>query len=308
MKSHRLALFALLVSVCALPCFPQSPGWSRGQQLLPLQFDECVQKAARSLQGEAYAVDYAAGAFAVGRKGVHTAVIACNAAPDAKMWVNIFVASNGEGGGTERQRLQAQMAGNAAPPPPPPPTREGQPGRYLTVRVNGKQAILNWANAPVGDGAWVSIVPAGTPDGTHVGRWTYTEKKSSGQYENGPLAPGEYEARFYGDNGYGRILDRARFTVAADSSSGYGKILGVQLRGRSAIVSWSNAPTGEGAWVSVVPVGTADSTHVGKWSYTSSTASGAYESGPLNPGDYEARFYGDGGYGQLVERLQVRVY
>jgi hypothetical protein len=187
------------------------------------------------------------------------------------------------------------------------PTREGQQGRYLAVRVNGKRAIVEWSNAPVTDGAWVSIVPVGTQDGAHAGRWAYTEKKSSGRYENGPLEPGEYEARFYGDNGYGRILDRARFTVVPDSTRGYERILSVQLRGRSAVVTWSNAPTGSGAWVSVVPAGTADSVHTGKWTYTSSTASGLYESGPLNPGDYEARFYGDGGYGQIVDRFRFRV-
>jgi hypothetical protein len=187
------------------------------------------------------------------------------------------------------------------------PTTDVPQGSYLAVRVNGKRAIVDWSNAPTTDGAWVSIVPVGTQDSAHVGRWTYTEKRSTGRYENGPLEPGHYEARFYGDNGYGRILDRVRFTVASDGARGSERILNVQLRGRNAVVAWFNAPTGSGAWVSVVPAGTADSAHVGKWSYTNSTASGVYDSGPLNAGDYEARFYGDGGYGQILERFPFRV-
>jgi hypothetical protein len=87
----------------------QAPGWSRGQQILAIGYEECVRRMPAALQGEGYRIDYNAGNFAVGIKGVHTAVIMCNPAPDAMMAVNIVVASNGEGGGRERQQLQAQM-------------------------------------------------------------------------------------------------------------------------------------------------------------------------------------------------------
>ena len=87
----------------------QAPGWSRGQQNLAITYDECMRRAPAALHSEGYRIDYNAGNFAVGIKGVHTAVIMCNPAPDAKMAVNIVVASNGDGGGRERQCLQAQM-------------------------------------------------------------------------------------------------------------------------------------------------------------------------------------------------------
>jgi hypothetical protein len=99
----------LLICVSAYASFAQAPGWSRGQQLLAITYDECVRRAPQALQAEGYRIDYAAGNFAVGIKDVHTVVLICNPAPDAKLAVNIVVASNGEGGGTERQRLQAQM-------------------------------------------------------------------------------------------------------------------------------------------------------------------------------------------------------
>jgi hypothetical protein len=99
-----------LLLVCASPdaALAQAPGWSRGQQNLIISYDECVKRAPMALQAEGYRIDYAAGDFAVGIKAVHAAVIMCNPA-GANMWVNIVVASNGDGGGIERQKLQAQM-------------------------------------------------------------------------------------------------------------------------------------------------------------------------------------------------------
>jgi hypothetical protein len=88
----------------------QPPGWSRGQQNLSITYDECMRRAPAALQAEGYRRDdQPGGNFAVGIKEVHTAVIICSPAPDAKMLVHIVVASNGDGGGVERQRLQAQM-------------------------------------------------------------------------------------------------------------------------------------------------------------------------------------------------------
>jgi hypothetical protein len=88
----------------------QAPGWSRGQQNLAISYDECMRRAPAALSAEGYRRDdQPGGNFAVGIKGVHTAVIICSPAPEAKMLVHIVVASNGDGGGLERQRLQAQM-------------------------------------------------------------------------------------------------------------------------------------------------------------------------------------------------------
>jgi hypothetical protein len=196
-----------------------------------------------------------------------------------------------------------------APPPAAPPVR---PGQYLSVQVNGQTAILNWSNAPTTPGTWVSIVPAGTPDGTHTGRWRYTENQAAGTYQDGPLDPGAYEARFYADANYGQLVDRVRFNVGTDAAlmlrTVVGQILRVVVNGRDgAVLTWTNAPTAARAWVSVVPVGTAVTAHVGKWTYTSQTAAGRYETGPLAVGEYEARFYEDEGYGRLIEQVRFRV-
>jgi hypothetical protein len=119
----------------------QAPGWSRGQQDLGITYDECLRRASSALGAERYRIDYAAGNFAVGIKQVHTAVVICGPAPNDRMLVQIVVASNGEGGGAERECLQAQMerpgtpstcgttppAGPPAAPNPPPSSPPGVP-------------------------------------------------------------------------------------------------------------------------------------------------------------------------------------
>jgi hypothetical protein len=88
----------------------QAPGWSRGQQNLALSYDDCVRRMSEALQAEGYNKDgNSGGNFVAGTKAVHTAVIICSPAPEAKMFVQIVVASNGDGGGRERQCLQAEM-------------------------------------------------------------------------------------------------------------------------------------------------------------------------------------------------------
>jgi hypothetical protein len=107
---YHIFLCALLLCVSAYASLAQAPGWSRGQQNLAITYDECMRRAPAALQSEGYRRDdNPGGNFAVGIKDVHTAVIICSPAPDAKMLVHIVVASNGEGGGTARQRLQARM-------------------------------------------------------------------------------------------------------------------------------------------------------------------------------------------------------
>jgi len=119
----RTCLFSLLCGLVflgtATASFAQAPGWSRGQQNLAISYDECVRRMPAALQAEGYSRDANSGGnFVAGIRGVHTAVIICSPAPDARMLVQIVVASNGDGGGRERERLQAQMErpGSGQPP------------------------------------------------------------------------------------------------------------------------------------------------------------------------------------------------
>ncbi len=106
--SRMIAFLSVLLIISCLSFSQTAPGWSRGQQILKITYDGCLNRANDALINEGYHLDYDQGSFRVGIKGVHTAVIMCNPAPEG-ITVNIVVASNGDGGGDERVHLQAQM-------------------------------------------------------------------------------------------------------------------------------------------------------------------------------------------------------
>jgi hypothetical protein len=109
-KTWRVGVLCSLAFGSPAASLAQAPGWSRGQQSLSIGYDECVGRMSSALGAEGYGKDgNSGGNFVAGTKGVHTAVIICSPGPDAKMLVQIVVASNGDGGGRERQCLQAQM-------------------------------------------------------------------------------------------------------------------------------------------------------------------------------------------------------
>jgi hypothetical protein len=275
------------------------PIWMRrSESLLAASGEECLARAFRALRAEGFSPDQNMSNGVWGSKGSRWTLIVCNAAPASQTWANIVSSAlESEAGAhyADHERVGARMG-------EPSTTPSG--GQLLSARADGRGVgVVTWSNAPTNDGTWVSIVPAGTPDGQHTGRWEYTNKNTNGRYESGPLSPGRYEARFYGDSGYGKLLARVPFEVVGMVTD----FLRVDLRGRTATVVWANAPTDRGAWVSVVPVGTPDGQHTGRWAYTNSTPSGTFETAGLEPGSYEARFYSDSGYGKIVSRTRFVV-
>ncbi|MCK6685526.1 MAG: hypothetical protein L6R30_24265 [Thermoanaerobaculia bacterium] len=122
----RFAPWALWVAllhviVAELPASAQSPAWSRGVQSLSVSYDECVNRARRALEAEGFSVSTQGGDgrndfHFGGSKGLHSAVITCDSAPNNSTWVNVFVASQSLDGsvpGAERVRLQQRMANPA---------------------------------------------------------------------------------------------------------------------------------------------------------------------------------------------------
>lgn len=277
------------------------PIWMRrSESLLAASGEECLARAFRALRTEGFAPNQNMSNGVWGSKGTRWTLIVCNAAPSGQTWANIVSSAlEGEADAhyADHERVGARMG-----EPSTGPIQNGS--LSLSARGDSRTyGVLSWSSAPTNEGTWVSIVPAGTPDGQHTGRWEYTKARPNGQYESGPLSPGRYEARFYGDSGYGKILARAPFEIVGMTTD----FLRVELKGRTATVVWSNAPTQRGAWVSIVPVGTPDGQHTGRWSYTESAPSGTYESGGLAPGSYEARFYGDSGYEKILSRARFVV-
>ncbi len=91
------------------------PAYSRGEQRLPISYEVAMQRAKGALLAEGYVNLNEGGAFISGFKDNNTAIIMCNVAPDATIWINIVVASNTNDAGlpgTERVKLQKRMDQN----------------------------------------------------------------------------------------------------------------------------------------------------------------------------------------------------
>ena len=104
-------LFALAFFTFASSASAQ-PSMSRGEQLLPISYNECIQRAEKSFLAEGWVNLGKGGAFVNAFKENNGAYIMCNVAPENKIWVNIVVASNSGNAnvpGAQRVCLQAQM-------------------------------------------------------------------------------------------------------------------------------------------------------------------------------------------------------
>ena len=109
----------LTLVVSAAPCLAQ-PAMSRGQQQLPTNYADCLNRARQALSNVGFSVA-GAGNFAQGFKDTSGAYIICNDAPSGGVIVNIVVATNTNDAGVPgnlRQLLQAQMERPAAALPP----------------------------------------------------------------------------------------------------------------------------------------------------------------------------------------------
>lgn len=281
------------------------PIWMRrSESLLPITGEECIARAFRAFRAEGFTPVQNMSNGVWGSKGDRWTVIVCNPASGGQIWANIVSASldsEKDAHYRDHERVGARMGERSTDP-------AGGTGTLSVEIGSERNALVSWSNGTSDPNSWVSVVPVGTPDGSHVGKWKYTQGASSGMYDSGTLAPGEYEARFYADGGYGKLISRVRFTVSGSLGGSAGRMLSVEITPqKSALVSWRRGTADTGSWVSVVPVGTPDGSHVGKWMYTKGAPTGIYDSGPLAAGQWEARFYADGGYEKLIDRERFTV-
>lgn len=135
---------------------------SRGQQTLDVSYQECLRRAHAAFVAEGFNAQASQGAsFVGGFLGSSGGYITCNPLSDARMIVNVFVASEGTSDpnvpGAFRARLQQRMASEAAPPLPPPAPQ---------------QAALT------GGWSW----QAGCPEGGYNGRFTLGSFGADGSF------------------------------------------------------------------------------------------------------------------------------
>lgn len=201
--SFATALVTLLVVFAA----SAAPNWGRRtESAIPVNEPQCMARAVEALRAEGFAPTQNV-RHVWGSKGERWTVVICNPGPSGQTWVNIVSSAppaEADAHYADHERVGRRMGESST-------TTAGPGGRILTVRVGARAAVLMWTSS--GSSSWVSVVPTGTPDGQHTGRWIYTRDYPSKSWEAAQIPPGEYEARYYGDGGYDKILDRVRFTI-----------------------------------------------------------------------------------------------
>jgi hypothetical protein len=126
-RLHFVAFILMYLTVTLIS--HAQPATSRGEQRLPISFQEGMSRAEAALRAEGYVNIGLQANMALGYKGENTAMILCNEATNGNYWINIVVASltNNSGiPGAERVKLQ---------------TRMGNPGGVTTGGPVGAKAI-----------------------------------------------------------------------------------------------------------------------------------------------------------------------
>ncbi len=276
---RQIGAVSIALSTAALAVQPAlaAPSVSRGQQDLPIGYEDCLQRARSAFAQNGWS-NIGGGppaSFVLAFKGPNSSYITCNPGPNGIMTINVFVASDSQDGnvpGGERVSLQNSIAGGGVV----------QSGGLRIEALGAGRIRVHWAGKPGNPQDWVTVVPAGTPTGT-PGSYQWANRPA-GALDFGPLTPGPYEARFYLNNTY-TVQDSLPFNVTGASAG-----LNVEKLGGGRVrIHWGGKPGGAQDWITVVPIGTpVGSPGAYQWA---ASASGAVDYGPLAAGTYQARFY-----------------
>ena len=215
---------------------------------------------------------------------------------------------------------------NPSPSPPATPAITIN-GSSSAVSVTGGSALsIGISNGPANISDWVMMVPVGSAPQTW-GPYTYLSgsktRPASGLASasfnfTAPTAGGNYELRFYANDGWTLLATSAVVTVSsAQPTLRINDISGpVTVRAGSPIsVTVSNGPGYLSDWVMMVPAGAAPQTW-GSYMYLSGTktrpAAGMTNAtiaftAPASAGNYEFRFYQNDGWTLLATSATVTV-
>ena len=182
--------------------------------------------------------------------------------------------------------------------------------------LTGTPAILNpdetmtvtWTappNSSVND--WIGLYLVGSPDSAYLW-WQYTNGTTTGSYTvPAPDQPGQYEFRYFLNDGYTLATRSNEVTVTA-SAYALTAIPVTANPGDNVTASWV-APAGSSAtdWVGFFQVGSPNTAYLG-WTYTYGAATGNfYFPAPSQSGQYEFRYLPNDGYVDVVRSNPVTV-
>jgi hypothetical protein len=174
------------------------------------------------------------------------------------------------------------------------------PRRSLTATPSflspGANVTVNWI-APPGSSAtdWIGLYAVGAPNCPSI-RWRYTGGAASGSFtEPAPSQPGQYEYRYFLNNGYTPAIKTSTITVASVTTPTHTLTASPSFAppGTSVAVSWT-APPGSSAtdWIGMYRLGQPD--HLPRVrQYTGGVASGSLTFAllPFETGEFEFRYF-----------------
>jgi len=227
------------------------------------------------------------------------------------------------------ERLATSGVITVSSPPPPPPvslTVNGTTGAVSTAP--GASLTIAVANGPGHVYDWITIVPTGSAANAYTGIWFLSGTSipppsgwTSATFAiPAPATAGTYEVRFLASGYYQRLATSGVITVSGSpapppSTAGINVSPASVNAGSTLNVSVWNGPGHVYDWITIVPVGSADSVYTGIWFLNGSStppATGRTSAAfpipaPTTPGSYEVRFLASGRYGRLATSGVVTV-
>lgn len=189
-------------------------------------------------------------------------------------------------------------------------TRADRPERANTLSIGttvGTYTTLDsvsvvWTGLPGNPKDWVAIVPSGAP-ATAALLWTYTggEVAGSAAFSVVTIGAGSYVARALSDDSYTVLAESQVFTITAAIPATVFTDKQSYARGESIQLHWTGLRADINNWVGYAPAGSPNSM-VTRWaSAGGQTAGSLLLEGPVAPGQYVARAFGDDSYKKAGE-------
>jgi subtilisin len=205
--------------------------------------------------------------------------------------LSITVFSPAPGGGTSESRTLSLTQ---------PSLTVSQP----TSVPGGAPVTVTLTNGPGGDQDWLALAAVGTPDGPgKYVQWIYIGAGVTTRTwtVNAPTTPGQYEFRFFPNGGYTPTATSPAVTVPAPPSASATLTVSATTvsPGGQVTVTLTNGPGGASDWLGFTAVGTGNgSGQYLQWVYVGAgvTTRTWTVTVPSTPGQYEFRFFPNGGY------------
>jgi len=150
--------------------------------------------------------------------------------------------------------------------------------------------------------AWIGFYRVGATDNQFIG-YSYLRNSPNGYVVTAPNEAGEYNFRLFGDGGYGKKIATSRTvvvsTVVASSASAFVTVTPSRVRTGDEVTASFSAVDHTSAWIGFYKVGSTDRQLI-SFAYLRNASNGYKVKVPSEPGEYNFRLFGDGGYSKKI--------